>query len=117
MLVPTGLARDGDEVVRRAISAWAAIEPLDQTNRPKSWLTFLGLVGGLGILLFANSLWVILPLGMVLLLYSIYFERRLLQNDNILPGVTRMYTTTFSFLIILVVLKSCFLGMVWFMGR
>ena len=110
MVVPYGLAREGDIDVRRELSNWLPIVPLPYRVSKTSRLTFwFSLLSSLLILLFANTLWVALPLGMFLFIFGTYAEQRLNQTYKVEPYVTQSYSLAFSFLIFLILIKSCLL--------
>ena len=110
MVVPYGLAREGDEDVRRELANWLPIVPLPYRVSKTSRLTFwFSLLASLLILMFANSLWVALPLGAFLFIFGTYAEQRLNQTYKVEPYVTQSYSLAFSFLIFLILIKSCLL--------
>lgn len=118
LFVPFGLSRDGDSDVRRALAAWSQFEPLRRTYPSGSlWLVGGGVIAALAILLFANRLWLVAVLGVILFGYGTYLENRLQRSINVAPGMVRMVTMAFTFLIFVVVMKSCFLTVTLVMGR
>lgn len=112
LFIPFGLARDGDEQVRKDITSWTIIEPPvrqgSMKQRTISWIAWLAI---LLILLLANSLWVLIPAGVVLLVAGFMFAKRAQYLQEIEPGDHRTSTLVYSFLIFMVVMKSCLLGM------
>lgn len=110
LFVPFGLSRDGDSDVRRELAAWSGLEPLRRNTVSGGWwLVTSGVIAALAILLFANSLWMVALLGVGLFAYGTYLENRLQRNITVSPGMVRMVTMAFTFLIFVVVMKSCFL--------
>jgi hypothetical protein len=108
MLVPLGLSRDGDEVVRLMLKKWASVEPLIRNSLdPHRWLRIVIYLLAILILLFANTLWIIIPLSAAVFVYGVYAERRLARVYDFTPGVKRMYSMAFSFLIFVITMKSC----------
>jgi hypothetical protein len=111
MMVPFGLSHEGDKDVYATLRQWAEIIPMiTRRRRIENWLYLFGFITTLFILLFANTLWVILPLGLFLFLYGVYAERRLGRKYDAAPGVLRMYNMAFSFLLFVVLMKSCLIG-------
>ncbi len=108
LLVPYGLARDGDFDFRSTLQAWVGVKPLPPSqSAPRFWLFILEGVGALAILVFANSLWVIVPLIVFVIAFGAYTERRLAKVHDVPPGIVRMYNTAFSFLIFVIFMKAC----------
>ncbi len=118
LFVPFGLSRDGDVEVRRALAAWSQFEPLRHRYTPGGWwLLTGGVIAAIAILLFANRLWMVAILGVLLFGYGSYLENRLQRRINVAPGMVRMVTMAFTFLIFVVVMKSCFLTVTLVLGR
>ena len=116
MLIPRGLAKNGDFEVRRILSEWAPIDRRQIAGRRTSWLMFwFSVLAGLFILMFANSLLIAVPLGVFLFFFGTYAERRLNSTYDVDPRIIRSYSIAFSFLIVVVMMKSCL--MVWFPFR
>lgn len=111
LLLPRGLSNDGDQVLRAVLDAWVGVDSsaMVQTKQERG-LFFAGLGLGLLVLLFANSLWSILPLGIALTGYGVYVERRLTRQKDTPPGLVRSYNTGFSFLLFMILMKSCFIS-------
>jgi len=108
LLVPYGLSGSGDEEMRGALEGWIGIRQLNrQRHIPVGRLLLIGLGGSLLVLIFANRLEVIVPLGVLALLYGLYTERRVNLQQDSTPGHVRMYNMAFSFLIFVIVMKSC----------
>lgn len=118
LFVPFGLSRDGDSEVRRALAAWSQFEPMRRTYPSGAWwLVIGGVMAALAILLFANRLWLVAMLGVILFAYGTYLENRLQRSINVAPGMVRMVTMAFTFLIFVVVMKSCLLTVTLVLGR
>ena len=118
LLVPCGLARDGDDLVRRTLSSWTGLDPAQGYPRsPVATVVLIGLGGAILVLLFANNLWLILLFGLAILAYGLYTERRLVRTSDAAPGTVRMYNLAFSFLIFVIIMKSCILSAVAIMAR
>ena len=118
LFVPFGLSRDGDTDVRRALAAWSQFEPLRRTYPTGGWWWVGGgVAAAIAILLFANRLWLVAGLGVILFAYGSYLENRLQRSINASPGMVRMVTMAFTFLIFVVVMKSCFLTVTLVMGQ
>lgn len=111
LLVPKGLARDGDEDFLQTLDAWVGVERKEEA-RPASkvGLLFFAVAAALIILIFINNLWVTVPLGVALFILGILLERRLERSQTVAPGTARMYSLAFSFLIFIIIMKSCMLG-------
>jgi hypothetical protein len=108
MLIPFGLARDGDEVVRRMLQKWGqAVPPSQPKRRSGRWQRFLGYFFALLIILFANNLMILIPFGVLLFVFVVHSERRLRQDYTALPGSNRMSGMAFSFLFFVLAMKSC----------
>jgi hypothetical protein len=110
LLVPFGLAREGDTDFYNTLQAWVEIRPLPRKRRLEPWLWLFGLGGSLLVLLFANSLWVILPLGLVMLVSGITTGRRLKRANSQPIETMRTYNMSFSLLMIIITMKTCLLG-------
>lgn len=118
MLIPKGLARDGDEDFRQTLDAWVGIEPAVEGRRTrKVSLVLLAIAGALLILVFANSLWIIAPMGVALVLLGAIAERQMTRSYSLTPGAARMYSMAFSFLIFILIMKSCMLGIEMALAR
>jgi hypothetical protein len=118
LFVPFGLSRDGDSEVRRALAAWSQFEPMRKNHIPGAWWMVIGgVIAALAILLFANSLWMVALLGVALFAYGTYLENRLQRSIRVVPGMVRMVTMAFTFLIFVVVMKSCFLTVTLVLGQ
>lgn len=111
LLIPYGLARDGDADMLNTLQAWTEVERRADHRNPLPWLLIIGLLGALLILLFANTLYLILPLGALLVAFALFTERRVGRNYPTFPGIVRMYSMAFSFLIFIILMKSCFIGL------
>jgi hypothetical protein len=110
--IPYGLARGGDVDFRTTLGAWLGVVPVTARKRPSMRRLFL-LGGGsaLLVLLFANSLLVILPLLILVFLFGLYTERRVSLHPDAGPGAARMYNMAFSFVIFVILMKSCLLAL------
>jgi hypothetical protein len=117
ILVPRGLARDGDEAVRRDISAWVRIEPAAPPERERLfWARAAAYTVAFLTLLFIDQFWLALALAAGLFAFSTYTEMRLTQVHYDSPGVVRLYSSALTFVIFIILMKSCFLGLFWAMG-
>lgn len=111
LLVPYGLARDGDADFRDTLGAWTGIAPLEA--RPRGMLgaqAALAVGAALLVVLFANSLTVILPLLAVVLVLGFRLEPRLSPMGERAVGQARMYTLAVNFLIFVILMKACLIG-------
>ena len=117
LFIPNGLANDGDQDVRATLDAWVGIEKRVKGELTEGWLLLVGLGGSIIILLFANTLWVIIPLGVVLIGYGMFTERRLAHQPGSSPAQMRSYNMAFSFLLFLILMKSCMIGLLTFFAR
>jgi hypothetical protein len=118
LLVPSGLSRNGDEVVRTMVQRWLPIEPLrEPVGGRHRRLRYLIYLAAFIVLLYANSLWTILPLGAAVFVYGVTVETRLARAYQHIPGMQRMYSMAFSFLFFIIMMKSCFLLMVTYLAR
>jgi hypothetical protein len=109
LLIPNGLARDGDEVVRMALIEWSGIVSLPKRRSPEPALNLFGFASAVVVLVFANSLWIVIPLGIFIFIWGFYAERRLERSPRILPGTVRMYNSALAFLLFVLLMKSCIL--------
>lgn len=118
LFVPAGLSRDGDADFRETLSAWTGTEVTDvqpQGRGLRLWIFVLA--SSLLVLLFANSLILILPLGVFVLLLALYNERKLRRRPDINPGIVRMYNIAFSFLLFVIMMKACLISITMAMGK
>ena len=112
IFLPIGLVSDGDAEVRGLIETWG---PLRRLERHKNsvrvklqWITF---TGAAMILLYANHLWIVIALGIFLFAFGTYTEMRLIRVHDVEPGITRLYSASYAFIVFLICVKSCFLGL------
>lgn len=118
MRIPYGLARDGDADFRETLGAWIGVIPLEACPpAPVGRLLLAGILGAALILLFANSLAVILPLLLATVVYGLYTERRLANASDSGQTVVRTYNMAFSFLIFVIAMKSCMIAMTLALAR
>jgi hypothetical protein len=118
LFVPFGLSRDGDTDLRETLSAWTGTEIIDELRQGQgARLWILVLVGSLLVLLFANSLFLVIPAGALVLFLALYNERRFLRKPGINPGVVRMYNIAFSFFLFVILMKACLIGVTMAMGK
>lgn len=110
MLIPPGLARDGYVDILSTLQSWKGVDPPPTRSGPRGMLLLFGLISSLLVLLFANTLWLIVPIGLFILFFGLYAERRLTQIREVTPGIQRMYSMAFSFVFFIIVAKSCLLG-------
>lgn len=116
LLILNGLARNGDQEMRSVVENWVEIRrAVPQQGAPFGRMVLIGLAGMLVVLLFANRLEIILPLGVLALVTGLYTERRLTRIQDAVPGRMRMYNMAFSFLIFVLIMKSCLIGMAMLM--
>jgi hypothetical protein len=115
LFIPLGLAREGDVDFRNTLQAWVEMQPFPSQPRTGQWIwigtaaiTFL-------ILVFANNFGLVLGLGIFLILFGILIDRK----PDFLSGIIfttsetnlrRTYNLAISFLIFVVLMKSCLLG-------
>jgi len=110
--IPHGLARDGDEDLRRTFSSWVGVKKVEKEPRgPKVVLLSTGLAAAFAILVFVNTLQLILPLGLLIFVAGNYLEYRLKNHEkNHEPEMLRTYTMTFSFILFIIIMKSCMIS-------
>lgn len=112
LFVPRGLARSGDEDVRQTLLKWTGsrVPPVPpQPRRAKALM--MGVGGSLLVLLFANQLGLIIPLGLATLAYGIFLEQRMNAAAESDPGTVRTFSAAFTFLIFVIVMKACLVSM------
>jgi hypothetical protein len=109
LMIPNGLARDGDEAVRTALMTWSGIVPLPRHRSSEPALSLFGFVSAVFVLVFVNSLWIVIPLGIFIFFWGFYAERRLARASTVLPGTIRMYNSALAFLLFVILMKSCIL--------
>lgn len=118
LLVSFGLARTGDSDVRGTLDAWVGIGPEEKRpSAPMRRLMTFGVGSSLLILLFANSLLSTIVLGILVVVLGVVTERRLIHVQEAPPGVVQMYNMAFSFLVFVLVMKSCFISMAMAIAR
>lgn len=110
LFVPYGLARDGDLDFYNTLSAWVKVERMARARRAGVWLWSVGLASSLLVLLFANNLWLILLLGLFILAFGIYTEQRLRKASSVTFATVRMYNMAITFLVIVISMKTCLIG-------
>jgi hypothetical protein len=115
VFLPSGLARDGDGMLREALGSWVTIHPLPQRLSVRRRMHLYLLAGAALVLLFANTVWLVIPLVMMLLFLATVGENRLNRRHDFEPGMARLYGIAYTFVIFAVVMKSCLLvtGMFW----
>ncbi len=111
LFIPFGLAREGDSDFQSTLQAWTKYLPTPKKRSVKTWLWVFGLIGSALVLLFANNLWLVLALGIFMLAFGLYAERRLRRFRNIPLGTVRMYSMAFSILMLVILMKACLLGL------
>jgi hypothetical protein len=110
--LPYGLIGAGDEDLRDTLAVWTGVEKLPPRPQARNRVVFwLSVLAGLLILLYANSLIVAVPLGVFLLTFGMYVERRVGKTYDMGLQISRTYSLAFSFLIFLIVMKSCLLAL------
>lgn len=118
LLIPYGLARNGDQDVLSTLEAWVGIHARAKRSRfPVRKMVIIGTGGALLILLFANSLLITLVLGVLVIVLGTFTERRLIHVKEAPPGEVQMYNMAFSFLVFILIMKSCFIAMAMAMAR
>lgn len=118
MFIPYGLAKDGDEAVRATLGMWTGDRPRPFPGRKgRAQAVWLGLGGSLLVLLFANQLELIIPLGVVALGFGIYTERRMNAKPENDPGKVRTYSAAFTFLIFIIAMKACLISLSMMLSR
>lgn len=111
MHIPRGLEGDGDKVIRALLASWKHVERIyNIRGNPDRITTWLMLVGSLLILLFGNTLYVILPVAIFLFAFGAYAERRILITRDLGINVSRLYSMAFGFLIFIIMMKTCVLA-------
>jgi len=117
MLIPNGLARDGDQAVRQDVAAWVKIKPNEASAREGLFWARMGAYGAaFMILLFVNQFWLAALLGLALFAYGSYTQARLNRVHFDSPGTVRFYSSALTFIIFIILMKSCLLGLLWVMG-
>jgi hypothetical protein len=118
LLIPRGLAREGDADFRETLGAWTGIIPKEARPKPPLGPQLaIALGGSLLVLLFANSLIVILPLLVAVLITGFGLERRIESSGDHGPGLARMYSFAFSFLIFVMMMKTCLIAVTALAGN
>ncbi len=118
LLIPRGLARDGDEDFRETLGAWVGVVPIEARPRAPLGPQFAIAIGGsLLVLLFANSLVIILPLLVAAVVMGFGLEQRLALEGERGAGHARMYSLAFNFLIFVILMKSCLIASALVLGR
>jgi len=117
MLIPNGLARDGDRAVREDVSAWVRIEPVNRRGyQGLYWVRTGAYALAFIILLFVNQFWLSAGTGLLLFGYVVFAGSHFDRIYNITPGTARFYSSALVFVIFLVFMKFCLLGVLWLMG-
>ena len=113
MFIPNGLAGVGDQEIRAILRKWGQFKPLPRAhNGPRRLLFWFSVIGSFLILLFVNNLWLMIALGIFLFAFGTYAEYRLSHREHVDVMVTRSYSLAYSFLIFVIVMKSCFLAFI-----
>lgn len=116
--IPHGLARDGDEDLRRTFSTWVGVKKVVKEPRgAKVALLLTGFATAFVILLFVNTLQMILPLGLLIFVTGNFLEYRLKLEKNHEPGILRTYNMAFSFILFIIIMKSCMISMAASLSR
>lgn len=112
MHIPRGLDGDGDQVIRALLASWKHVERVyNIRGNPDRITTWLMLIGSVLILLFGNTLYVIVPVAVFLFAFGTYAERRILITHDLGINVSRLYSMAFGFLIFMIAMKTCVLAM------
>lgn len=111
LLIPHGLVRNGDADFDETLEAWVGIKRSLSQRRAQTWLLLLAVLASLLVVLFANTLWFIIPLGILTVAFSLYAERRMRLAPGATPGIARTYSLAFSFVIFVIVMKSCVIAL------
>lgn len=109
LTVPFGLAEDGDEKVRDALSTWTHIRPIPAYRYLSDWPLAIGLLVALFVLVLVNSLETALFFGGALAVYYLLVYLRTRWVYDIDPAAHQSYTLAMSFMIFIVILKLCVL--------
>lgn len=111
LLVPRGLARNGDADFNETLEAWVGIKQPPLQRQSQAWLVLVVSLASLLVVLFANTLWFIIPLGILTVAFSLYAERRMRLAPDATPGSARTYSLAFSFVIFVILIKFCVIAM------
>ncbi len=111
LFIPRGLAREGDSQFLSTLQAWTKVQSAPTKRGYKLWLWVFGLIGSVLVLFFVNNLWLVLAMGIFILAFGLYAERRLKVFRQVSLGTVRMYSMAFSVLMLVIVMKACLLGL------
>lgn len=118
LLIPLGLAREGDQDFRETLGAWVGVVPIEaRPPAPLGPQLAIALGGSMLVLLFANSLAVILPLLVLVMIVGVGLERRIQASGERGPGLALVYSYGFSFLLFIMIMKSCMIAMLMLVGQ
>lgn len=109
LTVPFGLADDGDQQVRATLSDWTWIRPIPAYRHLSDVPLFIGLVVAMTVLVMVNTLYPALIVGGALVLYYLYVYFRVRWVFHLDPEVFRSYTMALTFMIFIIVMKTCIL--------
>lgn len=108
LLIPKGLSRNGDEDFHLTLIQWHPDRfTQSTTNRWLSRSLWIGVPIGLLIILFVNSLWLFWVAMVLVTGYTLFIEQLLMRALDTQPGYYRMVNLAFSFLFLIVIIKSC----------
>ena len=94
------------------------VVPIEARPRAPLGPQFAIAIGGsLLVLLFANSLVIILPLLVAAVVMGFGLEQRLALEGERGAGHARMYSLAFNFLIFVILMKSCLIASALVLGR
>lgn len=111
LFIPHGLIGDGDFELRQILASWGPFRKLERRRLKLLFrLRLVSFTGAVLILLWINQMWVVVSLGVFLFLFGTYTEMRLMHVHSAEPGVTRLYSASYAFLVFTVLMKSCLLG-------
>lgn len=110
LFIPHGLVREGDKDFYRTLAAWVTIKPVAQRRSLEAWLILFALVVSLLVMILANSLWIVMPLGVFMIAFGSYTEHRLTRTHSVPISTVRLYSLAFSFIVIVMLTKGCLIG-------
>lgn len=109
LTVPFGLSEDGDLQVRETLSSWTWIRPIPAYRHLSDAPLVIGLVVAMFVLVMVNTLYPALIVGGSLVVYYIYVYFRVRWVIQLDPQVFRSYTMALSFMIFIIIMKTCIL--------
>lgn len=116
LTIPSGLAGDGDDQVRDMLTGYTWIRPIPAYRYLPDLPLFVGLTVALVVLVMVNTLYSALFVGGGLLLYFTIVYLRVRWVFHIDPQVFRSYTLALSFMMFIIIMKTCILIPIHQMG-